>query len=112
MSISTSSISSDLSPIQQRVMSVIQRIRSLMTPPHVSDWYVNATGNFAVRAQVVCGDDGTVRARLTLRQGWYNNAYSYSSLQIELPGQANKRQKAFRLACQQAEHLTKLRYRF
>lgn len=112
MSLFTSSVLSDFSSLPPRVAPVFQRIRALMNPPRVSGWYRNATGDLAVRAQVVCGEDGVVRALLTLRRGWHRGMYAYSSRQTALPCRAGERRKAFRLACRQAEHLATLRYRF
>jgi hypothetical protein len=91
---------------------VFQWIHALKSPPRVSGWYRNATGDLAVRAQVVCGEDGVVRARLTLRRGGYRDAYCYSTVQTVLPCRTGEHRKAFRLACRQAEHLATLRYRF
>lgn len=110
MSLLTSSVMPDVSLIQARIRSVVKRIPSLLTPLRFSNWYVNATGYFAVRAYVICSKDTPVTAVLTIRKGWCKQEYSYSSLLVVLPCKRNERRKAFRLACRQAEHLARLRY--
>ncbi|MCH6195631.1 hypothetical protein J9788_23620 [Serratia sp. X10] len=55
-----------------------------MAPPRFTDWHVNAAGNFAVRAHVICSDDGSVSALLTLRKGWYKGEYTYASTHVVL----------------------------
>jgi len=106
MSVFTSSVVPDFFSILQRVKSAVQRI-----PLH-TDWFVNASGNFAVRAYVVCCDDGSVIALLTLRNGWYKGGYTYDHTEVALPCRHTERRRAYRLACQHAEHLARLRYRF
>lgn len=110
MPIFTSSASSDFSLVMRRTISVIQRIHSLIIPPRFSDWYVNATGYFAVRAHVLSTEKG-LRIWLTLRRGWHSGEYVYSRLAVPVPENAGWR-KAYRIACRQAEHLAHFRYRF
>lgn len=112
MSVFTSSAVPDFISTLHRVISAVQRIPFRMALPRFTDWYVNAAGNFAVRAHVTCSDEGAVNAVLTLRKGWYNGEYTYASTRVALPCKHTERRKAYRLACQQAEHLARLRYRF
>jgi len=112
MSVFTSSVVPDFFSALQRVKSAVRRIRFRMAPPRFTDWYVNAAGNFAVRAYVICSDDGSVSALLTLRKGWYKGEYTYASIHVVLPCKHTERRKAYRLAGQHAEHLARLRYRF
>ncbi len=112
MSFFTSSVVPDFISTLHRVISAVQRIPFRIAPPWFTDWYVNAAGNFAVRAHVTCSDDGSVNAVLTLRKGWYNGEYTYTSTRVVLPCKHTERRKAYQLACQQAEHLARLRYRF
>ncbi|HGM6839703.1 TPA: hypothetical protein ACKP7D_003483 [Serratia marcescens] len=79
MSAFTSSVVPDFFSTLHRVKSAFQRIPFRMAPPRFTDWYVNAAGNFAVRAHVICSDDGSVSALLTLRKGWYKGEYTYAS---------------------------------
>ncbi|HHK5722519.1 hypothetical protein [Serratia ureilytica] len=72
----------------------------------------NAVGNFAVRAHVICSDEGSVSALLTLRKGWYKGEYTYASPHVVLSCKHTERRKAYRLASQHAKHLARLRYRF
>ncbi|HIH8967032.1 MULTISPECIES: hypothetical protein [Serratia] len=60
MSVFTSSVVPDLFSALQRVKSAVQRICFRMVPPRFTDWYVNAAGNFAIRAHVICSDEGSV----------------------------------------------------
>ncbi|WP_261799316.1 hypothetical protein [Serratia ureilytica] len=69
MSAFTSSVVPDFFLTLQRVKSAVQRIPFRMVPPRFTDWYVNAADNFAVRAHVICSDDGSACALLTLRKG-------------------------------------------
>lgn len=112
MSAFTSSVVPDFISTLHRVITTVQRISFRMAPPRFTDWYVNAAGNFAVRAHVTCSDDGSVNAVLTFRKGWYKGEYTYVSTHVALPCKHTERRKAYRLACQQAEHLARLRYRF
>ena len=112
MSAFTSSVVPDFFSTLHRVKSVVQRIPFRMAPPRFTDWYVNAAGNFAVRAHVICSDDGSVSALLTLRKGWYKGEYTYASTHVVLSCKHTERRKAYRLASQHAEHLARLRYRF
>lgn len=112
MSDFTSSVETDSFPTKRRRRSFVEKITALMAPPRFSKWYVNETGNFAVRAHVICGRDRLFRAVLTIRRGCYKAEYIYSQVQIVLPCDRSERRKAFRLACRQAEHLARLRYRF
>ena len=112
MSVFTSSVVPDFFSTLHRVKSAVQRIPFRMAPPRFTDWYVNAAGNFAVRAYVVCCDDGSVIALLTLRNGWYKGGYTYDHTKVALPCRHTERRRAYRLACQHAEHLARLRYRF
>ncbi|MBH2547583.1 hypothetical protein I5Q23_21935, partial [Serratia marcescens] len=52
MSVFTSSVVPDFFSTLHRVKSAVQRIPFRMAPPRFTDWYVNAAGNFAVRAHV------------------------------------------------------------
>ncbi|ADE63239.1 hypothetical protein GC330_00380 [Yersinia pestis] len=106
MSVFTFSVVPEFFSILQRVKSAVQRI-----PLH-TDWFVNASGNFAVRAHVICSNDGSVSALLTLRKGWYKGEYTYASTHVVLSCKHTERRKAYRLASQHAEHLARLRYRF
>ncbi len=112
MSAFTSSVVPDFFSTLLRVKSILQQISLRMMPPRFTDWYVNAAGNFAARAHVICSDDGSVSALLTLRNGWYKGDYTYASTRVALPCRNTERRKAYQLACQQSDHLVRLRYRF
>ncbi len=110
MSVFTSSVVPDFFSTLHRVKSAVQRIPFRMAPPRFTDWYVNAAGNFAVRAHVASTEKG-LRVWLTLRRGWHSGEYVYSRLAVPVPENVGRR-KAYRLACRQAEHLAHFRYRF
>lgn len=93
-----------------RLKTVIQPITWGRCLPHDSNWFINISGNFAVRAHVVTTEKG-LRVWLTLRRGWHSGEYVYSRLAVPVPENVGWR-KAYRLACRQAEHLAHFRYRF
>ncbi|MCX8966314.1 hypothetical protein EHW66_15370 [Erwinia psidii] len=110
-----SALSTVLTPrftsFNQRVKAVIQQLVGTSRVHRRSDWFINGTGNLAVRADIVPTADG-FHGWLTFREGWYEGSYVYSRRLIAFPGGKIRSQKAWRLACQQAEHLAHLRYRF
>lgn len=112
MSVFTSSVVPDFLSTLHRVKSAVQRIPFRMAAPRFTDWYVNAAGNFAVRAHVICSDDGSVSALLTLCKGWYKGEYTYASTHVVLSCKHTELRKAYRFARQHAEHLARLLYRF
>ncbi|EKS7762260.1 hypothetical protein [Edwardsiella ictaluri] len=93
-----------------RLTTIIQRIIRGRALSYDSNWFTNASGNFAVRAHVASTEKG-LRVWLTLRRGWHSGEYVYSRLAVPVPENAGWR-KAYRLACRQAEHLAHFRYRF
>ncbi|MEW5291585.1 MULTISPECIES: hypothetical protein [Erwinia] len=93
-----------------RLKSVIRRITPFRKFSEQRRLFTNVPGNFAALAFVVPTGQGP-QMWLSLRRGWHQGEYVYSYLHIAVPEKTGKR-KAFRMACLQAEHLARLRYRF
>lgn len=111
MSVLPDSFHPRLNSFHQCGKKIIQRITEASRLSRRSAWFINRSGNFAVRAHVVSTTQG-LRIWLTFRRGWHSGEYIYSHCPVFCTEGKVRRWKAYRLACQQAEHLAHFRYRF
>ncbi|EIL4051350.1 hypothetical protein NEE94_002188 [Salmonella enterica] len=101
-----------LTQLQQSADAVVRRLRSFIYLHRNSSWYVNGSGNYAVRAHISYVKDQGVNVFLTVRTGCHRAEYVFHRLPVSFPEGITGRRNAYLYACRQAQHLAHLRYRF
>lgn len=101
-----------LTQLQQSADVAVRRLKSLFYLQRNSGWYVNGSGNYAVRAHITSVRDQGVTVFLTVRTGCHRAEYVFHRLPVSYPEGITGRRNAYRYACRQAQHLAHLRYRF
>lgn len=101
-----------LTQLQQSVDAVVRRLKSFIYLHRNSSWYVNGSGNYAVRAHISSVKDQGVNVFLTVRTGCHRAEYVFHRLPVSFPEGITGRRNAYLYACRQAQHLAHLRYRF
>ena len=101
-----------LTQLQQSADAAVRKLKSFIYLHRNSSWYVNGSGNYAVRAHISSDKDQGVNVFLTVRTGCHRAEYVFHSLPVSFPEGITGRRNAYRHACRQAQHLAHLRYRF
>ncbi|EFH8165170.1 MULTISPECIES: hypothetical protein [Enterobacterales] len=101
-----------LTQLQQSADAAVRKLKSFIYLHRNSSWYVNGSGNYAVRAHISSVKDQGVNVFLTVRTGCHRAEYVFHRLPVSFPEGITGRRNAYRHACRQAQHLAHLRYRF
>ncbi|WP_187394383.1 hypothetical protein [Citrobacter freundii complex sp. CFNIH2] len=101
-----------LTQFQQSADAAVRRLKSLFYLRRNSVWYVNGSGNCAVRAHITSVKGQGSRVFLTVRTGCHRAEYVFHRLPVSFPEGMTGRRNAYHYACRQAQHLAHLRYRF
>ncbi len=101
-----------LTQLQQSADAAVRRLKSFFYLHRSSGWYVNGSGNYAVRAHITSVKDQGFRVFLTVRRGCHRAEYVFHRLPVSSPEGITGRRNAYLYACRQARHLAHLRYRF
>ncbi|ELS2657094.1 hypothetical protein QPO66_001606 [Salmonella enterica] len=101
-----------LTQLQQSADAAVRKLKSFIYLNRNSSWYVNGSGNYAVRAHISSVKDQGVNVFLTVRTGCHRAEYVFHRLPVSFPEGITGRRNAYRHACRQAQHLAHLRYRF
>ena len=101
-----------LTQLQQSADAAVRRLKSFIYLHRNSSWYVNGSGNYAVRAHITAVKHQGVNVFLTVRTGCHRAEYVFHRLPVSFPEGITGRRNAYRHACRQAQHLAHLRYRF
>ena len=101
-----------LTQLQQSAGAAVRRLKSLFYLHRNSGWYVNGSGNYAVRAHITSVRDQGVTVFLTIRTGCHRAEYVFHRLPVSFPEGITGRRNVYRYACRLTNHLAHLRYRF
>jgi len=114
MSVISSAVSPEylLTQLQQSADAAVRRLKSFFYLHRNSGWYVNDSGNYAVRAHITSVRGQAVTVFLTVRTGCHRAEYVFHRLPVSFPEGITGRRNAHLYACRQAQHMAHLRYRF
>ena len=101
-----------LTQLQQSADAAVRKLKSFIYLHRNSNWYVNGSGNYAVRAHITTGKDQGVNVFLTVRTGCHRAGYVFHRLSVSFPEGITGRRNTYLYACRQVQHLAHLRYRF
>ena len=91
-----------LTQLQQSADAAVRRLKSFFYLRRNSGWYVNGSGNYAVRAHITSVKDQGVRVFLTVRTGCHRAEYVFHRLSVTFPEGITGRRNAYLYACRQA----------
>lgn len=74
-----------LTQLQQSADAVVRRLKSFIYLHRNSSWYVNGSGNYAVRAHISSVKDQGVNVFLTVRTGCHRAEYVFHRLPVSFP---------------------------
>ncbi len=88
-----------LTQLQQSADAAVRRLKSFIYLHRNSSWYVNGSGNYAVRAHISSVKDQGVNVFLTVRTGCHRAEYVFHRLPVSFPEGITGRRNAYLYAC-------------